>query len=143
MNEIEAVLAANEAFYRAFAERDLSAMDTVWAEKLPVACIHPGWEALVGRDAVMTSWTQILGSPSSPDIHCEDENAYLLGEIAFVLCVEVIGEPVLVATNVFGKEDGRWRMVHHHASPIPHLGEEAEEAEEEEEEEEEPPRHLH
>lgn len=140
MSEIEAVLAANQAFYRAFAGRDVSAMEAVWAERLPVACVHPGWEALVGREAVMRSWAQILGNPASPDIQCEDESAHLLGETAFVLCVEVIGEPVLVATNVFGKEDGRWRMVHHHASPIPRPVEEAEEAEEEDEE---PPPRVH
>ena len=37
-----AVLAANAAFYRAFAERDVDAMDALWARSIPVACIHPG-----------------------------------------------------------------------------------------------------
>ena len=48
MSDEEAVLAANEAFYRAFAARDFAAMDALWAAEAPVACIHPGWDALVG-----------------------------------------------------------------------------------------------
>ena len=36
------MLFANEAFYRAFADRDMAAMDGVWAVHAPVACIHPG-----------------------------------------------------------------------------------------------------
>ena len=31
----------------------------------------------------------------------------------------VIGAVLLVATNVFVREDDRWRMVHHHASALP------------------------
>ena len=50
MSDEEAVLAANEEFYRAFAARDLAAMDALWAQETPVACVHPGWDALVGRD---------------------------------------------------------------------------------------------
>ena len=41
-----AVLFANEAFYRAFADRDMDAMAALWAADGPVACIHPGWPAL-------------------------------------------------------------------------------------------------
>jgi hypothetical protein len=38
----EQVLFANEAFYRAFADRDIDAMDALWARGEPVLCIHPG-----------------------------------------------------------------------------------------------------
>ncbi|HEY6335991.1 MAG TPA: nuclear transport factor 2 family protein, partial [Alphaproteobacteria bacterium] len=64
------VLAVNEAFYRAFADRDLTAMDKVWARVVEVACVHPGWAPLYGRDAVMESWAGILSNPSAPDIRC-------------------------------------------------------------------------
>ena len=49
----EAVLFANEAFYRAFAERDIAAMEQLWAQAAPVACIHPGWSPVVGRERVL------------------------------------------------------------------------------------------
>ena len=47
------VLFANEAFYRAFGDRDRHAMDEMWARENPVACVHPGWGALIGRAAVL------------------------------------------------------------------------------------------
>ena len=66
------VLATNEAFYAAFAGRDVDAMEGLWALHAPVACIHPGWHALTGRGAVMASWRGILNGPGSPDITCTD-----------------------------------------------------------------------
>ena len=73
-----AVLAANAAFYRAFAERDVAAMDALWARSTPVACIHPGWQVLNGREAVMASWRGILaGVP--PPIHFSEEIAREIG----------------------------------------------------------------
>ena len=41
--ERDAVLFTNEAFYRAFADRDLAAMDGLWSRHGSVTCIHPGW----------------------------------------------------------------------------------------------------
>lgn len=112
------VLAANAAFYEAFAERDLEAMEAIWSERSAVACVHPGWEGLSGRDAVLASWRSILEAPGAPPIVCAREQVFVLGEIAFVVCVETIPNGELMATNVFSREGGRWRMVHHHAGPI-------------------------
>ncbi len=112
------VLKANEAFYAAFAERDLDAMAAVWAEAHPVACVHPGWDVLDGRDAVLASWRTIFGSAHSPEITCSLAEARVLGDVAFVMCQEVIGAGRLAATNVFVLEAGAWRMVHHQATPI-------------------------
>ncbi|MBV8937825.1 MAG: nuclear transport factor 2 family protein, partial [Alphaproteobacteria bacterium] len=56
MTDQDAVLAANLEFYRAFAIRDLAAMDALWARQAPVACLHPGWSALKDREAIMESW---------------------------------------------------------------------------------------
>ena len=38
----EAVLAANQAFYSAFAERDLKIMTSLWWQGSTSICIHPG-----------------------------------------------------------------------------------------------------
>lgn len=113
----QAVLFANEAFYRAFAARDLAAMDELWARDLPVACIHPGWGSLTDRRSVMKSWKDILGSASSPAISCRDARAFLLGSAAFVLCFEVLDGGYLIATNIFSREGGVWKLVHHQAGP--------------------------
>ncbi|MEK6609286.1 MAG: nuclear transport factor 2 family protein, partial [Myxococcota bacterium] len=47
------VLAANESFYAAFAARDADAMEALWATGVPVACVHPGWDAIRGREDVV------------------------------------------------------------------------------------------
>jgi hypothetical protein len=114
----DALLRTNAAFYRAFAERDIEAMDELWAHETPVACIHPGWPALHGREDVMASWRSILLGGETPEIRCEQVEVCLLGEVGLVTCVERIEEDALVATNLFRLERGLWQIVHHHAGPV-------------------------
>lgn len=115
------VLFANEAFYLAFAGRDYPAMDAIWSRRPSVTCIHPGWRALIGREAVMKSWRAILDSPDSPRIVCRNAVARVLGDVAYVICCEIISNGVFAATNVFIREDGGWKLIHHQAgaSPLP------------------------
>lgn len=111
------VLAANAAFYDAFRGESLAAMDALWSRRAPVTCIHPGWPALFGRARVMASWRAIFES-GAPAIRCASPTAHLLGDAAFVICVELVAEGRLCATNLFAREDGAWRMVHHQAGPM-------------------------
>ena len=119
-DEEREVLAANGAFYGAFARRDADAMDDLWAREAPVACLHPGWEPLLGREAVVASWRRILlGGGAPPSIRCEGASAHVRGDAAWVICAEVLPGAMLAATNLFVRERGAWRLVHHHASPLP------------------------
>jgi ketosteroid isomerase-like protein len=118
------VLASNEAFYDAFNMRDMGAMDRMWAERSPVVCLHPGSTALHGRTQVIKSWRAILASDGAPRVSVEGSRVVILGETAMVLCYERVTDPdtgtgaVLAATNVFVREAGEWRLVHHHSSAI-------------------------
>ena len=114
----EAVLAANEAFYRAFAQRDMDAMAELWASEAPVACTHPGWPVLLGRDDVLASWRGILENPAAPNIRVADPVVHRMGGTALVFCSEVVDGSPLAATNVFVLEGDAWRMTHHHAGPV-------------------------
>ncbi|WP_276603288.1 nuclear transport factor 2 family protein [Nannocystis pusilla] len=38
--------------------------------------------------------------------------------MGYVICAQTIGDTELVATNIFVREDGEWKMVHHHAGPV-------------------------
>jgi ketosteroid isomerase-like protein len=115
--EIE-VLEANDAFYRAIAARDADAMGALWSRQAPVACIHPGWDALDGRTEVLGSFRAILESAVPPHVRCAAAAAHVIGDAAFVTCHELVQGARLIATNVFTLEDGAWRMVHHHSSPL-------------------------
>jgi ketosteroid isomerase-like protein len=118
MRDEERVLAANAAFYHAFAAKDARAMEAVWAARAPIACVHPGWQALRGREAVLSSWRAILSGSSAPSISSSGAVAQVFGDTAFVICTEHIPNVELIATNVFVREQGEWKMVHHHASGV-------------------------
>ena len=113
-----AVLDANDAFYAAFAGHNADALEALWAKRAPSACVHPGWSPLRGREEVVASWRAILSGTGAPPISCSRATAHLLGESAYVICIEHVPGGLLVATNLFVREDGEWRMVHHHAGPL-------------------------
>jgi hypothetical protein len=112
------LLEANAAFYRAFTARNADAMERLWAERHPVACVHPGWDILDERDEIVGSWRAILEGDGAPELTYELAEARQVGDVGVVTCHEVLRDARLAATNVFVREDGAWRMVHHQASPI-------------------------
>jgi hypothetical protein len=114
----EAVVEANEGFYRAFNSKDPAAMDEVWAQNEAVSCIHPGWNLLQGREAVLKSWHDILTNPNQPKIVSGGATVTMLGTIALVACRELVAGSPLVATNVFVDEHGVWKLLHHHSGPV-------------------------
>jgi ketosteroid isomerase-like protein len=124
MDDERAILEANERFYLAFRQRDAAEMDALWAREVPIACIHPGWGPLMGRSAVMRSWREILSNPDAPKVECGAPEVTRIGDVAHVICVERVeierdgSSGLFVATNLFAREDGAWRLVHHQASPI-------------------------
>jgi ketosteroid isomerase-like protein len=115
-----AVLQANATFYRAFTRGDFAAMSELWARRVVVACIHPSAPALLGRAAVLESWRQILREPPPFEMRCDHARVSWLVDVALVTCYEGNADAPahLVATNLFVSEEGRWRMVHHHAGPL-------------------------
>lgn len=117
MDDKQAVLTANAAFYQAFEAGDPEAMAAVWSVGPLVACTHPGWTAITGRDDVLASWAGILEG-SAGRVACLDPTANVMGDAAFVTCGESVGNNLLAATNVFVREGDAWRLVHHHASPV-------------------------
>ena len=117
MNDQEAVLAANAAFYKAFEAGDPEAMAAVWSGGPLVACTHPGWTAIAGRNDVLESWVRIFEG-SAGRVACLDPIPKVMGDAAFVTCGESVGSALLAATNIFAREGGAWRLVHHHASPV-------------------------
>jgi hypothetical protein len=123
MSEDDAVLAANAAYYHAFAIGDFAAMGRVWAQD-NVSCIHPGWPALIGRQSILESYRQIFSNPNQDRIEPRNETVMINGSEARVLCVEFVGGAALATTNLFERVGGAWRMTHHQASPIAALVEE-------------------
>ena len=112
-----ALRAANDLYYRAFAARDLDAMESLWADE-GVACVHPGWPALVGRKAVIGSYRDIFRNPSQEAVTARDMKLLVSDGDGRVYCVEEVGGALLAATNWFRLIDHDWRLLHHQASPL-------------------------
>lgn len=119
---------AEAAFYDALARSDLDAMMTVWSEDDEVVCIHPDSPRLVGLAAVRESWRQLFAGGVRLQIqtsHCVVSANMLLTVHNLIEHVAVEGDerhhPPMVATNVYSRGALGWRLVMHHASPMPDI----------------------
>jgi ketosteroid isomerase-like protein len=124
---------ANAEFYAAFEAGDLDRMGAVWADgpyAAGVTCVHPGWSMLRGREEVLRSWALIMANTSYIQFVLTDVRTDVYGDQAVVTCKENIltadeGSETgflaggsIVASNVFVRTGGEWRLVLHHGSPI-------------------------
>ncbi|MEM7142744.1 MAG: nuclear transport factor 2 family protein [Actinomycetota bacterium] len=119
----DAVLAANQAFYDAHEGRDLEAMRAICEHSDRAVCVHPGWPILRGWADVEDSWARILGGPGRNQFILTNASVDVVGELAWVTLDENMvapgGTSTVAATNVFARgDDGEWRLVVHHASPL-------------------------
>jgi len=102
-------------------------MEEVWAHEDWVKCIHPGWAMIIGWSRVRESWERIFESGQKMRASPTEVVVHQVGDLAWVNCTENItvfdnesfDTAQAAATNLFVKRNGRWLMVHHHASPVP------------------------
>ena len=126
MSDDAEVVEANARFYRAFEALDIAEMDRVWVHGEHVKCVHPGWPLLTGWEAVRESWETIFTNTEEMRFTLSNVSAVVGGEQAWVTCTENILSEVagrvtvtaILATNLFERDGGGWRLVHHHASHV-------------------------
>jgi uncharacterized protein (TIGR02246 family) len=117
---------AENAFYEALEGGDIDAMMEVWAEDEEIVCVHPGGERLVGYEAVRKSWSQIAASGQKLRVQVSDLavlNGMMITVHSLHEHIRAEGEqramqPVAV-TNIYLRTGNGWRMIVHHASPVP------------------------
>lgn len=127
MERKEEVLEANARFYRALRNGDLESMLRVWLNGPEAKCVHPGWPMLYGWDAVEESWKNIFQGGPPAQIEISDVRVHVSGVFAWVICIEKISQTTgdqtrrgyAQSTNVFELRGSSWRLVIHHASPVP------------------------
>ena len=119
---------AETAFYEALQRADLDSMMEVWSADEEVSCIHPGAARLTGYEQVRENWAQIFKSGQRLQVHLSDQivvsgmtlSLHSLHENILVLSGPGAGaRSIVVATNVYQRSAGGWRMVLHHASMAP------------------------
>lgn len=124
--EADAVRTASDQFYDALEEMangDASAMADVWSHEDDVTTMHSiggreeGWEAVEG------SFEGVASASADGTITRTDQLVRVTGDLAYELCtvsasMTFAGEPISMEpreTNVYRKEHGEWKLVHHHA----------------------------
>ena len=131
MPDQDSAITANEKFYKAFNARDLSAMKEIWSSHQNVTCVHPGWSPLNGFEPIIDSWQGIFKNSGNMDIQISDINMLTSNDLAWVSCVEklytIASHGVLASkvfsTNLFKLNKDGWKMIMHHASPMPSMPE--------------------
>ena len=137
MSDRDRLVEMNEDFYAAFESGDLDTMEALWAnEDLAgsVTCVHPGWPALRGRDEVMRSWAMIMANTTYIQFVLTDVEVEVGADFAVLTCVENIltaadeddedddssqfAGAKGVATNIFRRTPGGWRLWIRHGSPV-------------------------
>jgi uncharacterized protein (TIGR02246 family) len=122
------VEAANTALYQALESADVDRMAEIWDDEEPAAlvCVHPGWPMLRGRSQVLRSFSAIMANTPYIQFFLTDVDVRVAGDTAVVTCTENILTEVtqegssgqVVATNVFRRRPGGWRLQVHHGSPV-------------------------
>lgn len=127
MSDERRVREVNEQFYAAMNALDLDVMDALWMNDASAVCVHPGREAIIGYERIRQSWMAIFSAPNSMSIAASNEHLTIAGDVAWIICSETISlmteeglaAAAAQATNIFRRTEGAWRMIVHHASPIP------------------------
>jgi len=121
--DLDALAAANAAFYAAFEARDLDAMSKLWEHSDRIVCTHPGWASLRGWGQVAASFFALFQNSQHLQFILTKQAAAVVGDMAWVSVDENIlqstNATTVAALNLFVRgDDGDWRLVAHHASPV-------------------------
>ena len=120
------VFRVNQRFYQAVSDQSLRAMGRVWLQESWVKCVHPSWELLTGWKRIRKSWAAIFRNTEHMKVRATEVSIRVNGDFAWVSCLENIesyrnanfSRSQAQGTNLYFRVEGKWHLVHHHASPI-------------------------
>ncbi len=121
---------ASKQFYAgltSMANGNSSSLADIWSHSATVMAMHPIGGREVGWDAVRTSFEKVAELASEGDIGLKDQIIQVAGDIAYEAGIErgqfkLAGQQVIVdvrVTNIYQRESGAWKMVHHHSDISP------------------------
>jgi ketosteroid isomerase-like protein len=123
---------ASKRFYAALNRMligEYDAMTDVWSHDATATAMHPIGGRLAGWEQVRESFDQIAGLASGGEVALRDQRIQVLGDVAYELGIErgqalLAGEEIgldVRVTNIYRRERGQWRLVHHHADVSPEM----------------------
>ena len=127
-SEIDGVHAANQAFAAAISNRDIAAIDELWAHESYATFVGPlSTTLVVGWDGVRKAWQMRFGQFERVAVSVTESRVHVNGSVAWSVGVENVrllrknGETLAFdafTTNVFEKRGDRWLLVSHQATPM-------------------------
>jgi ketosteroid isomerase-like protein len=130
MSMEDEVRAASSRFYAALsgmANGDAGAMADCWSHSPDATAMHPIGGRDEGWEAVRASFAQVAGISTGGSIRIEDALIRVSGDVAWEIGRErgratMAGRELELdhrVTNVYRREGGAWKLVHHHTDVAP------------------------
>lgn len=121
---------ASSKFYAALnrmANGEKGTMADAWSHSAGVTAMHPIGGRSTGWEEVRDSFDQVAGMAAEGKIGIEEQSIQVVGDMAYELGVEhgefkMAGKPVSLehrVTNIYRREAGGWKLVHHHTDTSP------------------------
>ena len=125
MSTEDEVRQASDQFYAALnrlTQGELAPMLAVWSQAEAVTALHPPGGRAMGRAAVRATWEGLSQSSTHGQVSVSDLLVRCQGDLAYTVGVER-GEGVIPftarSTNIYRREEGAWKMIHHHVDLVP------------------------
>jgi ketosteroid isomerase-like protein len=130
MQADEEVRAASAQLYAALNRMlngDPGSLSDIWSHSTTVTTMHPIGGREVGWDQVKKSLEQVAQLTSAGQVRPSEQFIQVAGDVAYELGVErarftLAGQPVAGdcrVTNIYRRESGSWKVVHHHTDATP------------------------
>lgn len=121
---------ASKQFYsglNSMANGDSGPLADIWSHDADVTTMHPIGGREIGWPAVRGSFAQVAKMSSKGKVELKEQIIHVVGDLAYELGIEygkltLAGEAVTIehrVTNIYRKQGGAWKMVHHHTDTSP------------------------
>jgi ketosteroid isomerase-like protein len=109
------------------ANGESGALVDIWSHSAAVTTMHPIGGREVGWDAVRESFDKVAQLASDGKIGLKDQLIQVAGDVAYEVGIEhgqvkLAGQQVTLehrVTNIYRREAGAWKLVHHHTDISP------------------------
>jgi ketosteroid isomerase-like protein len=130
MSTEDEVRNASNQFYAALNKMvngSSQSLSDIWSHSSAVTTMHPIGGRQVGWKDVWATWDQTAQVASEGQVKLQDQFIQVVGDVAYEIGVEnasfrIAGQKVtdqIRVTNIYQKEGGTWKIVHHHSDLSP------------------------
>jgi ketosteroid isomerase-like protein len=130
MSTEDEVRSASNQFYAALNKMvngSSQSLSDIWSHSPAVTTMHPIGGREVGWKDVWATWDQTSKVASNGQVKLQDQIIRVAGDMAYEIGIEnadfrIAGQKVtdqVRVTNIYQKEGGTWKIVHHHSDLSP------------------------